>query len=83
MLALLPLPAASGIASDCCADQETNVASGGCDHEGSTGIVLDLDEMVHGAYASVKYLSQAADGEPSKVLDTFRAEAQSLSDKPL
>lgn len=83
VLALLPLPAASGIASDCCADQETNVASGGCDHEGSNGIVLDLDEMVHGAYASVKYLSQAADGEPSKVLDTFRAEAQSLSDKPL
>lgn len=51
----------------------------GHDHDHSDGVVIDLDEAVHGVYASTKYIISALKGNPQHILDEFSREANELA----
>lgn len=60
-----------------------NKQSKGCDHDEDGGIVIDLDEAAHGAFASSKYLSEVAQGRPEVVMESFKADAAELAEQPI
>lgn len=45
------------------------------EHEHGGGIVIDLDEAVHGAYAATKYLMSVFQGNPTAIWAEFKHEA--------
>jgi hypothetical protein len=55
----------------------------GHDHDHADGVVIDLDEAVHGVYASTKYLISALKGNPQHILDEFNRDAHDLANTTL
>ncbi|WP_334119139.1 hypothetical protein [Limnobacter sp.] len=53
------------------------------EHEHGGGIVIDLDEAAHGAFASSKYLSEVAQGRPETVAATFKENAAQMGEQPI
>jgi hypothetical protein len=53
------------------------------DHDHADGVVIDLDEAVHGVYASTKYLISALKGNPQHILDEFNRDAHELANTTL
>ena len=55
----------------------------GHDHEHQHGfIAIDLDEAVHGLYASIKYMIAAASGDPKQMIEMLEHDAELLQKKP-
>ena len=48
-------------------------------HEHPDGMVIDLDEAVHGVYAASKYIISALKGNPQHILDEFSRDAHDLA----
>lgn len=55
----------------------------GCGHEESSGVVIDLDEAAHGAFASSKHLSDVSKGKPEAVAESFKNEAAEMTAHPI
>ena len=56
---------------------------GSCSHDHDHGfIAIDLDEAVHGLYASIKYMIAAASGDPKKMIEMIEHDAELLQKKP-
>lgn len=54
-----------------------------CKHEDAAGIVIDLDEAAHGAFASSKYLKEAAHGRPEAVAASFKEKSAEVTQNPI
>ncbi|HEX4879344.1 MAG TPA: hypothetical protein VFV39_05820, partial [Limnobacter sp.] len=64
-------------------DKASSKHAGGCDHEEGGGIVIDLDEAAHGAFASSKDLHDVAKGRPEAVVESFKADAAEMAQQPI
>ncbi|HEX4844521.1 MAG TPA: hypothetical protein VFV57_12680 [Limnobacter sp.] len=87
---LLPdLDTSSSSADTCCEPAAAgnkeiqHKQSGGCEHEDGGGIVIDLDEAAHGAFASTKYLNDVAKGRPEAVAESFKSDAAEMGRQPI
>ncbi|HEX4856861.1 MAG TPA: hypothetical protein VFV28_08610, partial [Limnobacter sp.] len=84
----LPLVNAAGTEEGCCGNEGKPAKAGkqeshGCDHDEGGGIVIDLDEAAHGAFASTKYLKEVAQGRPEAVADSFKNSAAEMASNPI
>lgn len=84
----LPEPQRNEITERCCAtvnraEDKTQKKHNGCEHEEGGGIVIDLDEAAHGAFACSKYLSEVAQGRPEAVVESFKTNAAELGAEPI
>lgn len=88
---VLPWPeGAEGLAlhSACCEEADLAGAGAkkhspsGCSHEEGGGIVVDLDEAAHGAFALTKHLKDVAQGNPEKVIQSFEQAADDWARAP-
>ncbi|HEX4917389.1 MAG TPA: hypothetical protein VFV43_05785 [Limnobacter sp.] len=89
MASVLPDLETDALKDSCCEhpeqkDRESrNKNSGGCEHEDGGGIVIDLDEAAHGAFASSKYLNDVAKGRPEAVAESFKTDAADMARQPI